>query len=344
MFNKILTWLALLLTGISLGAYWFFAGQLGVSPNGSDWANFGSYVGGIFSGLAFLILIYQNYQREIEQKQQSENQRKQDFERTFFMMLEQHNLRLSTLEKNQIISYYYSFITNEREWPKISHHFKGHKREYQELKLYIDYLCIFIDYIRKNKNDSNYTLYSSILVNSIPQNLIFILSVYICNEDEDERKKLLILLNEIKLFKLLDLMVFEALFISSCTNFTIEYSYSIVKGMHSSDPEVNFGSCWHLLAAQCINNISIDELEQNFAYIQDCYKNGKEIIPDKVLRVIPSYSKMYEWNKFVEINFSVLFQLLYFFNKEILSEEYDKLSHLYNQFMSMTKEKIEKKL
>ena len=91
MFNKILTWGAILLTIVAFGLYWYFAGQLGISNKGSDWADFGSYVGGVFGVLAFLIVVYQNYQRDKEQK-------KQDFERTFFMMLEHHNNKLRFLE------------------------------------------------------------------------------------------------------------------------------------------------------------------------------------------------------------------------------------------------------
>lgn len=96
MFNKLLTGFAIFLTILAFGAYWYFAGRLGISNNGSDWANFGSYAGGIFAALAFLVVIYQNYQRDKEQN-------KQDFEKTFFMMLEQHNEKLHLLESKNII-------------------------------------------------------------------------------------------------------------------------------------------------------------------------------------------------------------------------------------------------
>ena len=73
MFNKLLTLGALILTVTAFGAYWYFAGRLGISNKGSDWANFGSYISGIFSGLAFLILIYQNSKLDKEQKEREFN-------------------------------------------------------------------------------------------------------------------------------------------------------------------------------------------------------------------------------------------------------------------------------
>ncbi|HGO5824510.1 TPA: putative phage abortive infection protein, partial [Mannheimia haemolytica] len=192
MFNKILTGLALLLTGISLGAYWFFAGQLGISTNGSDWANFGSYVGGIFSGLAFLILIYQNYQREIEQKQQSENQRKQDFERTFFMMLEHHNNKLRFLEdknsgveekegKLSFVDYIYQVITkNQRDFSSIRKVMsESLYREYSELNSYFLNLFRIIKFIYENKNFNENNEYSSLLRSFISKKMLTILAYHL---------------------------------------------------------------------------------------------------------------------------------------------------------------------
>ncbi|MFU2113151.1 hypothetical protein ACLQ9B_09995, partial [Glaesserella parasuis] len=90
---KVLTCLGIFVTVIAFGIYWFFVGEMkffNFSNAGSDWANFGSYAGGIFAALAFLVVVHQNYERDKEQ-------RKQDFERTFFMMLEHHNNQINFL-------------------------------------------------------------------------------------------------------------------------------------------------------------------------------------------------------------------------------------------------------
>lgn len=221
MFNKILTWLALLLTGISLGAYWFFAGRLGISANGSDWANFGSYVGGIFSGLAFLILIYQNYQREIEQKQQSENQRKQDFERTFFMMLEHHNNKLrfledknSGVEKNgdklSFVDYIYQVIIEKQgDFLSIRKMMnEGLYREYSELNAYFLNLFRILKFIYKNKFFNENNEYSSLLRSFISKKMLTILAYHLCGRDYTYNDYI-VYINKFRFFEYMDIQNFE---------------------------------------------------------------------------------------------------------------------------------------
>lgn len=96
--TKKLTILGIFVGVIAFGMYWIFVGDFRFfkfSNKGSDWADFGSYAGGIFAALAFLIVVYQNYERDKEQ-------RKQDFERTFFMMLEQQNIKLTELINKKV--------------------------------------------------------------------------------------------------------------------------------------------------------------------------------------------------------------------------------------------------
>lgn len=248
MFNKILTCLALLLTAISLGAYWFFAGQLGISANGSDWANFGSYVGGIFSGLAFLILIYQNYQREIEQKQQSENQRKQDFERTFFMMLEHHNNKLRFLEDKdngldklslvdfiyeKIVNNNHSFVSAKEEINSV------HYKEYSEINAYFLNLFRILKFIYKNKEFNFNKEYSSLLRSFLSKKILTILSFHLCGKDRTY-DEYIYYVNEFNFLEHMDIQYFESDFLMECFKYNQFFKNDFkVKNIRYFNSEMN---------------------------------------------------------------------------------------------------------
>lgn len=121
--EKNLWWLLLIIGLISLSVYfWQFHGTL--SNKSDKWDHFGSYIGGIFSGMAFLALIAEmrtnkkrekrqeeRYQGQInnlkrEKKEQDKRWAKEDFERTFFMMLSQFNEKLSFLNESDINDIY----------------------------------------------------------------------------------------------------------------------------------------------------------------------------------------------------------------------------------------------
>ncbi|HDL1827867.1 TPA: hypothetical protein PWX83_002075, partial [Mannheimia haemolytica] len=93
-----------LLVVLLLGLY-FYQFHGGLSSDSEKWDHFGSYIGGIFSAVTLLSVLHGmqlERKRFKEQKEEFENdkrvlekrRRKEDFERTFFMMLEQHNLKI----------------------------------------------------------------------------------------------------------------------------------------------------------------------------------------------------------------------------------------------------------
>ena len=124
-------WRILLVLGlIALGLYFykFNNGFQGLAGSTSEWDHFGSYIGGIFSGMAFLALIAEmrankkrekkqesRYQKQIndleeEKKEQDKRWKKEDFEKTFFMMLTQFNEKLSFLNNSDINDIYNSIV------------------------------------------------------------------------------------------------------------------------------------------------------------------------------------------------------------------------------------------
>ena len=139
--EKNLWWILLVLGLIALGLYFykFNNGFQGLAGSTSEWDHFGSYIGGIFSGMAFLALIAEmrankkrekkqesRYQKQIndlekekeeqdkrwekEKEEQDKRWKKEDFERTFFMMLSQFNEKLSFLNNSDINNIYDSIV------------------------------------------------------------------------------------------------------------------------------------------------------------------------------------------------------------------------------------------
>lgn len=100
-----------LLVFILLGLYFYkFHGKL--SSESQDWGHFGSYIGGIFSAVTLLSVLHGmqlERKRFNEQKEEFENEkraleeqrRKDDFERTFFRLLEYHNDKLFKIEYSE---------------------------------------------------------------------------------------------------------------------------------------------------------------------------------------------------------------------------------------------------
>lgn len=188
MFNKLLTGFAIFLTILAFGAYWYFAGRLGISNNGSDWANFGSYAGGIFAALAFLVVIYQNYQRDKEQK-------KQDFEKTFFMMLEQHNEKLHLLEskniiiedkENNLVNFLYTRImSGQLNFNQVRSEFETkYEIYYSEINVYFLNLYRVLKFIYKNRHLNIDNEYSSLLRSFLSRKILIILAYHLCGRDK----------------------------------------------------------------------------------------------------------------------------------------------------------------
>lgn len=187
---------AILLMIIALAPYiWTFA-KFGISENSDQWDHFGSYIGGIFSGLAFLGVVYQLHTTRLDQE-------KQDFERTFFMLLEQHNQKIQELNEKGIIDDLYNKIMNENSYTNIddirsNFNFGENLKEYSELNVYFLVLYRFLKYIYENdkfnsEKSNSKNKYSSVLRSFLSRKLlillVFHLSINLDDKQYDEYRK-----------------------------------------------------------------------------------------------------------------------------------------------------------
>lgn len=228
MFNKLLTGFAILLTILAFGAYWYFAGRLGISNNGSDWADFGSYAGGIFAALAFLVVIYQNYQRDKEQQ-------KQDFEKTFSMMLEHHNAKLKSLEslrlnksKKRLIDKYYNLILSNESFSKLRDDLSNNDGVYSEIDSYSLTLYRLLKFIYKNIDLNKDKEYSSFLRSFLSRKILVILAFNICNR-EKQYERYIECINKLSFFEHLNLDELEYRFISFASGLDYKEALSLIK-------------------------------------------------------------------------------------------------------------------
>ena len=228
MFNKLLTGFAILLTILAFGAYWYFAGRLGISNNGSDWADFGSYAGGIFAALAFLVVIYQNYQRDKEQQ-------KQDFEKTFSMMLEHHNAKLKSLESlninesgERLIDNYYDQILSNESFSKLRDDLSNNDEVYSEIDSYSLTLYRLLKFIYKNMDLNKDKEYSGFLRSFLSRKILVILAFNICNR-EKQYERYIECINKLSFFEHLNLDELEYRFISFASGLDYKEALSLIK-------------------------------------------------------------------------------------------------------------------
>ncbi|MDE3933023.1 putative phage abortive infection protein [Glaesserella parasuis] len=245
---KVLTCLGIFVTVIAFGIYWFFVGEMkffNFSNAGSDWANFGSYAGGIFAALAFLVVVHQNYERDKEQ-------RKQDFERTFFMMLEHHNNQINFLIDKKMknndgnnISIVESLYQELIDYPEGDKDYDIRERsEIGDLRdIYVDINSYFLNLFRilkflyEHKDFNLDKKYSSLLRSYVPKNLLIVLSyhLYKRNKSYDEYIKYI---NEFSFFEHMDLFILEIIFISKVTSFNQEDIYKLINSSKFIEPGV----------------------------------------------------------------------------------------------------------
>lgn len=228
MFNKLLIGFAILLTILAFGAYWYFAGRLGISNNGSDWADFGSYAGGIFAALAFLVVIYQNYQRDKEQQ-------KQDFEKTFSMMLEHHNAKLKSLESlrlkisgERLIDKYYNLILSNESFSKLRDNLSNNDGVYSEIDSYSLTLYRLLKFIYKNMDLNKDKEYSGFLRSFLSRKILVILAFNICNRDK-QYERYIECINKLSLFEHLNLDELEYRFISFASGLDYKEALPLIK-------------------------------------------------------------------------------------------------------------------
>lgn len=245
--TKILTGLAIAFAFGMVGIYWYFVGQgryFSLPTEGSAWANLGSYVGGVFSALAFLVVVCQNYERDKEQ-------RKQDFERSFFMMLEHHNNKINFLIDKKINRNGHDISIVEVLYQELIDYPEGSKdydiRERAEIgdlrDIYVDVNAYFLNLFRilkflyEHKEFNMGNKYSSLLRSYIPKNLLVVLSyhLYRRNNSYDEYIKYI---NEFSLFEHMDLFILEAVFISKLTSLREEDVYRLINSSKLIDKAV----------------------------------------------------------------------------------------------------------
>ena len=233
--------------------YWGIVGNFKFwefSPSGKNWAEFGSYAGGIFSALAFLVVVYQNYQRDKEQK-------KQDFEKTFFMMLEQHNLKLAFLESKDngefdenekvnrsIVDTIYKKIMNNRgSFDELRRNFEigSYHVYYSDINVYFLNLYRILKFIYENKIYNNNNKYSSLLRSFISRKLIVILVYHLCKRENDPSYKDYInFINEFYFLEHIDLVSLEVNFIANSVEVDEEFIFDILNKLYNRDiKEIN---------------------------------------------------------------------------------------------------------
>ncbi|EFM97316.1 putative phage abortive infection protein [Actinobacillus pleuropneumoniae] len=231
--TKKLTILGIFVGVIAFGMYWIFVGDFRFfkfSNKGSDWADFGSYAGGIFAALAFLIVVYQNYERDKEQ-------RKQDFERTFFMMLEQQNIKLTELRNKKvneqsIVENIYKEIMNypRNEFTdslRCEMEIGSLRESYTEINAYFLNLYRILKFIYENKELNIDNKYSSLLRSYIPKNLLIILSYHLYRRDSSYNEYIGYI-NEFSFFEHLDLFVLETEYIYNITKYDKKLIYELI--------------------------------------------------------------------------------------------------------------------
>lgn len=274
--RKYLYLIAISLTLFAFLMYWGIVGDFKIwefSKSGNDWSNFGSYAGGIFAALAFLVVVYQNYQRDEEQK-------KQDFERTFFMMLEQHNSKLTFLESKDngefnedekvnrsiVDTIYNQIITNRGSFEELRKNFEIGKYHiyYSDINVYFLNLYRLLKFTDKNIKYNNNNEYSSLLRSFISRKLIVILVYHLCKREEDPSYKDYInFINKFSFLEHVDLVSLEVNFIANSVEANEEFIFDILNNLNDRD-----------------FNVIKDDIEYHFfGFTYDSYDENKDPLP-----------------------------------------------------------------
>lgn len=167
-----------LLVLLAFGMYITTFAKYGISNDSSQWDHFGSYVGGVFSGLAFLGVVYQLYITKLDQE-------KNDFEKTFFMMLEHHNNKLSELNNKNLINDVYDKLFNKNNFDKVRGDIERvlNKDLYTEFNVYFLNLYRILKYIEENNNLNVNLKYSSLLRSFLSRKMVVILAYHLCGRN-----------------------------------------------------------------------------------------------------------------------------------------------------------------
>lgn len=350
--EKNLWWLLLIIGLISLSVYfWQFHGTL--SNKSDKWDHFGGYIGGIFSGMAFLALIAEmrankkdkkiqekRYQYQIQNlKEQKEEQdkrwKKESFERTFFMMLEQFNRKLNSLDDKENIADIYSIILRNKDFIITRSNLENgeNRSTYSNLNQLFINLYRILKFINnfKELNDEEKRTYSSLLRSYLSREYLVILGFHLCyRQNNIQYRSFIKLIEKYNFFEHIGLSVLEIEF----------WSRYIPKYKEYFDDKNNEGL--HRIYSHIISNkeIKIDmeeevKLQLNRAEgikhiledIIDCRINGKELKNKKPKLKYEVYIQ------------SIFLHLLVNFNKSFENNiEYEDIQVCYKQFTDNLKE------
>lgn len=171
MFKKLVPYIFLLtaLFVLAVPSVYFIRFPGGFSENQTDWASFGSYVGGtvgaVFASLSFLALLYTVYLQREElstavtalnksaeaQVEQAKTYEIQKFETTFYSLLELHNQALQKLDTSTtVLSYLSNLKTQEKEISKYLDERQEHILKNTELSQYFRILYQLLKFIAKS--------------------------------------------------------------------------------------------------------------------------------------------------------------------------------------------------
>lgn len=232
-------WYVLLVVGL-LGLYFYkFHGEL--SSNSEKWDHFGSYIGGIFSAVTLLSVLHgmqlerkrfneQKSEFEKERQEQEERRRKEDFERTFFMMLEQHNIKLRELEKHvsnndSLVDEIYNKVISSHSFNKIRDYFRKDDKLYSEIDSYFLNLYRILKFIHKNREFNINNEYSGLLRSFLSRKILLILAYHLCDREE-QYNDYIHYVNEFHFLEHLNLTDLEFRFLSGLTGFDKEELYT----------------------------------------------------------------------------------------------------------------------
>lgn len=197
----------------TLGIYLITFGKYGVSNDSEQWDHFGSYVGGMFSALAFLGVLYQLQSAK-------QDQEKQDFERTFFMMLGHHNSKLRFLEEKSngkngksIIDLMYERLFRFTSLEKIRINTDIEDDIYLDINSYFLNLYRILKFINKNVHFNVDNEYSSLLRSFLSRKVLLILAYHLCERD-DSFNEYISLVNKFHFLEHIDFHPLEANFVS----------------------------------------------------------------------------------------------------------------------------------
>lgn len=225
-------WYVLLVMGL-LGLY-FYQFHGGLSSESEKWDHFGSYVGGIFSAVTLLSVLHgmqlerkrfneQRIEFENEKKEQEEWRKKEDFERTFFMMLEQHNIKLRELERISkdgfsLVDKIYNSVIFKSYFHSIRRDLNKNDRFYSEIDSYFLNLYRILKFIYKNRSFNVDNEYSSLLRSFLSRKILIILAYHLCDRGK-QYSDYINYINEFSFLEHLDLDDLEFRFISYLTGF-----------------------------------------------------------------------------------------------------------------------------